>query len=118
MLTEILLRRHAAYLARRYLTPKASSAYSHPQPDTKARYLLHIHIPFCEELCPFCSFLRVNFEPSLAKAYFDALKKEIDAYHNLGYSFNSIYVGGGTPTIMPDKLADIVSHAKSLWPLR
>ncbi len=117
MLTEIFLRIHAARLTRRYLAPKGSSVYSPPQPDSKAQYLLYIHIPFCQELCPFCSFLRVKFEPSLAKAYFDALKKEIDAYHNLGYSFNSIYVGGGTPTIMPDKLADIVLHAKSLWPV-
>jgi len=117
MFTEIFLRRHVARLTRRYLTPGGSSAYSPPQPDRKAQYLLYIHIPFCEELCPFCSFLRVKFEPSLASAYFDALKKEIDAYHNLGYSFCSVYVGGGTPTIVPDKLADIVLHARSLWPI-
>ena len=117
MLTEILLRRHVARLTRRYLTPEASSAYSPPQPDAKARYLLYIHIPFCEELCPFCSFLRVKFEPSIASAYFDALKKEIETYYNLGYSFSSVYVGGGTPTIVPDKLADIVLYARSLWPI-
>ena len=117
MLTEIFLKKYATRLAHRYLTSKATAACSPPQPVRKARYLLYIHIPFCEEMCPFCSFLRVKFEPSLAKAYFDALKKEMDAYYNLGYSFSSIYVGGGTPTIVPDKLADIVLHAKSLWPI-
>ncbi len=117
MLIEIFLRRHVARLTRRYLTPEGSSAYSPPQPDRKAQYLLYIHIPFCEELCPFCSFLRVKFEPSLASDYFDALKKEIESYYNLGYSFSSVYVGGGTPTIVPDKLADIVLYARSLWPI-
>ncbi len=117
MLTEIFLRRHVARLAHRYLTSRAAAACSPPQPDRKGRYLLYIHIPFCERLCPFCSFLRVKFEPSIASAYFDALKKEIEAYYNLGYSFSSVYVGGGTPTIVPDKLADIVLYARSLWPI-
>jgi len=115
--TEILLRRYAARLAHRYLTSGAAAASSPPLPRAKSRYLLYIHIPFCLELCPFCSFLRVKFEPALASAYFDALKKELDAYHNLGYGFDSIYVGGGTPTVVPDKIADIILHAKNLWPI-
>ncbi len=117
MLTEIFLKKYAARLAHHYLASRAAAACSPPQPVRKARYLLYIHIPFCEEMCPFCSFLRVKFDPSLASAYFDALKKEIDAYYNLGYSFSSVYVGGGTPTIVPDKLADIVLYARSLWPI-
>ena len=54
-------------------------------------------------------------EHDLANKYFDALKKEIQIYHDLGYSFDAIYVGGGTPTIMPDKLAEILSFTKTLW---
>lgn len=45
------------------------------------------------------------------------MKKEIEAYYDLGYSFSSVYVGGGTPTIVPDKLADIILYARSLWPI-
>lgn len=117
MFTEIFLTHYARRITRRYLAFEKVSSCSPPQPEENGRYLLYVHIPFCEELCPYCSFIRVKFEPSLASAYFDALKREIENYYNLGYHFDSIYVGGGTPTIMPDKLAGIISFAKSIWPV-
>jgi coproporphyrinogen III oxidase-like Fe-S oxidoreductase len=46
------------------------------------------------------------------------LKKEINTYFSLGYQFDSVYVGGGTPTIWPEKLVEIISLATSLWPIR
>ncbi|MBA4418654.1 MAG: coproporphyrinogen III oxidase [Syntrophus sp. (in: bacteria)] len=67
--------------------------------------LLYMHVPFCEELCPYCSFNRVVFQEGLARAYFDALRKEIILYKELGYRFNALYVGGGTPTVLMDELA-------------
>jgi len=85
---------------------------------TAQPYLLYIHIPFCEELCPYCSFVRIEFEQSLATRYFDALRKEIEMYYKMGYSFDSIYIGGGTPTIAVDELSRTVSLAKSLWPIK
>jgi len=54
----------------------------------------------------------------MASRYFEVLKKEIESYFSLGYQFDSIYVGGGTPTIWPEKLVEIISLAKSLWPIR
>ncbi len=117
MIIETFLRHHAECLTRRYLAFEKYSHCSPPQPKPNSRYLLDIHIPFCEELCPYCSFVSVKFEPSLASAYFDALKKEINIYHNLGYCFDSVYVGGGTPTIMPDRLGQIISFVKNTWPI-
>ena len=87
-------------------------------PDPSKTYLLYIHIPFCDQLCPYCSFVRIKFEPALAARYFEVLKKEIQTYHSLGYQFDSIYVGGGTPTIWPEKLVEILAMARSLWPIR
>jgi len=87
-------------------------------PEKSKRYLLYIHIPFCDDLCPYCSFVRIKFDPALAARYFEVLKKEIESYYSLGYQFDSIYVGGGTPTIWPEKLLEILSMAKSLWPIR
>ena len=69
---------------------------------------LYIHVPFCEELCPYCSFNRVEFQPGLAKRYFDALRKEILMYRDLGYNFKALYVGGGTPTISIEELASTI----------
>ena len=43
----------------------------------KEPLLLYVHIPFCEELCPYCSFFKVKFNKNLAYSYFNSLEKEI-----------------------------------------
>ena len=106
MLLEKLLTTCTEHLTRRYLTFKDCSPGLPPKPDKNKSYMLYVHIPFCEELCPYCSFVRVKFEPSLACRYFDALEKEIGLYLEAGYCFDSIHIGGGTPTVMPDRLAE------------
>jgi len=65
---------------------------------------LYVHVPFCEVLCPFCSFHRVRFNASKTKRYFDALRREIARYHEAGFRFRDVYVGGGTPTVDVDEL--------------
>ena len=73
-------------------------------PAGQQRCLLYVHIPFCESLCPYCSFHRFVFDEQLAKNYFDALMREISMYRDRGYRFTGMYVGGGTPTIMLEPL--------------
>ncbi|MCX8109700.1 MAG: coproporphyrinogen III oxidase family protein [Syntrophorhabdaceae bacterium] len=80
--------------------------------------LLYIHIPFCEELCPYCSFNRVVFKEDLARRYFDALRKEITIYRDLNYNFEALYAGGGTPTILIDELEKTLSLARHLFHLK
>jgi coproporphyrinogen III oxidase-like Fe-S oxidoreductase len=82
--------------------------------DEKQR-LLYIHIPFCEELCPYCSFHRITFEETLAKRYFKALSREIKIYREKGYKFKGIYVGGGTPTVLIDELAETLNLAREVF---
>lgn len=85
--------------------------------DDKQR-LLYIHIPFCEELCPYCSFHRVRFEETLTRKYFRALINEIKLYREKNYSFTGIYAGGGTPTVMLDELANLLQYARETFPIR
>lgn len=118
MLVENFLKFCSARSTRRYLTSSPYPSNSPPKPDKRKSYLLYIHIPFCDQICPYCSFVRVEFEKSLASRYFQALKKEIQMYHESGYRFNDVYVGGGTPTIMPDKLAAIIEYVKSISQIR
>jgi len=80
--------------------------------------LLYIHVPFCEKLCPYCSFNRVTFDENLCREYYGALRRELSLYKERGYGFEGIYVGGGTPTVMVDELAATLHHAKSLYPIR
>jgi coproporphyrinogen III oxidase-like Fe-S oxidoreductase len=118
MLIENLLRYCATRTTQHYLAFKPGLSYAPLLPDKSKKYLLYIHIPFCADLCPYCSFVRIKFEPVLAGRYFEVLKKEINTYFSLGYQFDSVYVGGGTPTIWPEKLMEILSLVKSLWPIR
>ena len=82
--------------------------------DEKQR-LLYLHIPFCEELCPYCSFHRIAFEETLTRRYFKALRREIEIYHEKGYKFSGIYVGGGTPTVLIDELAETLNLARKTF---
>jgi menaquinone C8-methyltransferase len=77
--------------------------------------LLYVHIPFCEELCPYCSFFKVKFDDNIASDYFLALEKEIISYSKMGFVFDEVYVGGGTPTVKPEHLGKIIKLIRSLW---
>ncbi|MBI4634309.1 MAG: coproporphyrinogen III oxidase family protein [Deltaproteobacteria bacterium] len=80
--------------------------------------LLYLHVPFCERLCPYCSFNRVVFDAGLCREYFQALRKEIVLYKNEGHEFSGIYVGGGTPTILINELQETLSLARQCFGIR
>lgn len=77
---------------------------------------LYVHVPFCEVLCPYCSFHRVHFDERRARRYFAALRREIRRYASDGYVFSGVYVGGGTPTVLPEELADTLGLIRELNP--
>lgn len=89
-----------------------------PEGEADRGRLLYLHIPFCESLCPYCSFNRVVFDKDLCRKYHEALRKEIQLYKNNGYDFTGIYVGGGTPTIMMDELEKTLLTAKGCFRIR
>jgi coproporphyrinogen III oxidase-like Fe-S oxidoreductase len=44
--------------------------------------------------------------------YFQALRQELALYHQAGYEFAEVYVGGGTPTVLPEQLVELLVLAK------
>ena len=86
--------------------------------NPKRGCLLYAHVPFCEKLCPYCSFCRYPFEEPRARAYFAALRKEMQMVARLGYNVESLYIGGGTPTVLVDELAKTIDLAGGLFNLR
>jgi len=60
---------------------------------------LYIHIPFCLSKCGYCSFYSIK-SVDLIPEYIAALKKEIRHYRNVFSSFDTIYIGGGTPSLL------------------
>lgn len=101
-----------------YLQFSPSSSTSIPVKKDNRPILLYLHIPFCEELCPYCSFNRIVFHEELARKYFQALRKEILMYKELGYDFKALYIGGGTPTILIDELKKTVDLLHTLYNLK
>ena len=102
----------------RLLTLEPHAAPRLPSPVPGRECLLYVHVPFCTRLCPYCSFNRFPFEESRATAYFKRLREEMRFVADQGYECGSMYVGGGTPTVMIDELCETIDLAKSLFPIR
>ena len=72
---------------------------------------LYFHIPFCRFKCPYCDFYSVKYEKELAEKYTNRLIEEIKKYNG---SFDTIYFGGGTPSIIePELLGKIITVSKN-----
>jgi len=118
MITEAFL---TAYLKRKYnktLRFDQVGEAESPRPEKGMDYLLYVHIPYCEELCPYCSFNRFPLEKPVAREYFKCLTEEIRMYADLGFDFASAYVGGGTPTVLPDEIGRLLEDLKSMFHMR
>ena len=63
---------------------------------------LYIHIPFCLSKCGYCSFYSIK-SINLIPTFLSALKQEMEFYGNHFQSFNTIYIGGGTPSLLTAK---------------
>lgn len=71
---------------------------------------LYIHIPFCISKCAYCDFFSRAFT-SVSDDYVQALCNEIDYRLRNGKSPETIYIGGGTPSLLSKKqLKKIVNH--------
>ena len=70
---------------------------------------LYIHIPFCISKCHYCDFYSSTSTPSIPD-FLSALFKEMELYHNRFDVFNTLYIGGGTPSLLsPKQLKDILA---------
>lgn len=65
---------------------------------------IYIHIPFCEEKCFYCNFVSFCKNEKEQEKYIRYLLKEIDMYDLNSYLVTSIFIGGGTPTIISGQL--------------
>lgn len=67
---------------------------------------IYIHIPFCLSKCKYCSFISFN-KLNLLEQYINSLKKEITENYK-GEDLETIYFGGGTPSLVPTELLEQV----------
>lgn len=76
---------------------------------------LYVHIPFCIRKCPYCDFYSTT-ELSLIEAFIDALIREMQLTRNDVLHFDTLYIGGGTPSILAAKsIRRIIEIARDTW---
>ncbi len=74
---------------------------------------LYIHIPFCRKICTYCDFAKEVATSSKQTAYIERLLKEMDYYQNELKDVTTLYIGGGTPSVLTHQaLTKIVGHLK------
>ncbi len=77
-------------------------------------FSLYISVPFCPSRCSYCSFVSQSVEKSmkLVPVYLDLLIREIvftsEITKNLGLKLETVYIGGGTPTILEPFQIDVL----------
>lgn len=118
MLSERLLTTVVHACTKQYLNLKPTDEHFVPAPKPGQPYMLYMHVPFCERLCPYCSFNRFPFAEDRARPYFENMRKEMRMLKDLGYDFDSAYIGGGTPTIMLDELCETIDLARELFNIK
>jgi oxygen-independent coproporphyrinogen-3 oxidase len=77
---------------------------------------LYVHVPFCSAICNYCNFNRGLFDGDLKLRYVDALCAEISRAGGAGEAADTIFFGGGTPSLLePNEIARIIAACASAF---
>lgn len=77
---------------------------------------LYIHIPFCRRKCGYCDFYSRPYRPDLAEALVGALLSELRiVFDPSTMRVVTIFIGGGTPTSLPDDLLARILVELNAW---
>jgi oxygen-independent coproporphyrinogen-3 oxidase len=80
---------------------------------------IYVHWPFCKAKCPYCDFnSHVRHEPVDALSFADALARELAWFgaRTHGHRVDSIFFGGGTPSLMPPEAVErVLDKIADLW---
>ncbi len=73
---------------------------------------LYIHVPFCLHKCPYCDFYSIT-DRSLIPDFVDALVCEMQLRRSLPLTFDTLYLGGGTPSCLAAR--DVERIVNAAW---
>ncbi len=62
--------------------------------------MLYLHLPFCKAKCAYCAFCSGNYPLQTQQAYVSKLIAML-RHHGRGKRFETVYIGGGTPGVLP-----------------
>ncbi|MCQ2456834.1 MAG: radical SAM family heme chaperone HemW [Clostridia bacterium] len=87
--------------------------------NEKKRLGLYIHIPFCRSKCAYCDFnSAVPGSEELMSRYVSALISHMESYKDGAkeYSPDTVFIGGGTPTVLPTgELARLIKAIRRIF---
>jgi len=105
-------RRHFVGTGQRWVFAPPAPDWSPPR---IARTALYLHVPFCRNLCPYCPYTKVPYDATLVAPYTRGALAEVDRWADaIGPAeVASIYIGGGTPTLALDSVAEILARVRA-----
>ncbi len=85
-----------------------------PGPASSERAGLYLHVPFCTSICPYCDFAVLIAGEERRREYLTRMATEAELYRGCGLVFDTVYVGGGTPsTLSGDQLGGLLEQVRS-----
>lgn len=76
---------------------------------------IYVHVPFCLRKCPYCDFYSVAYIKEIAESYVMALCSHIDTYGQYNVKADTVYLGGGTPSLLTanqiDRVLSAINHS-------
>ncbi|MDW7759427.1 MAG: radical SAM family heme chaperone HemW [Acidobacteriota bacterium] len=80
---------------------------------------LYVHVPFCSAKCRYCHFFSVPWDPAAVETWKKGIALEAEAAAVDGCVFDSLYIGGGTPSLLsPDDLIHMTDSLRKRLNLR
>lgn len=79
---------------------------------------VYVHWPYCARICPYCDFNVFKNRPVDAAAWESALTRDLEAYaqRTTGRKLQSLYFGGGTPSLAPlSVIESVIESCDRLW---
>ncbi|MFC1798420.1 radical SAM family heme chaperone HemW [Thermodesulfobacteriota bacterium] len=87
-----------------------------PIPTNRTNHAgLYLHIPFCLQKCPYCDFYSVT-DKDLIEPFVSALVQEAVLSDSRGFRFDTVYLGGGTPSVLSlDAVARLIDTTLTVF---
>jgi oxygen-independent coproporphyrinogen III oxidase len=84
--------------------------------DPVEPFALYVHVPWCRHVCPYCDFNVYAAAEAPVRPFVASVAAEVAAYAArqpwAGRSLQSVYLGGGTPSLMPaGAVAEVLAAA-------
>jgi len=106
----------APFIDRQFHPAGESQVFGEDSLPSEQELSLYLHIPFCRHICDFCSFPREIAHIATVRSYVEALAIQTQRFAScLSNPVESVYFGGGTPSILLPEQLSLLMNAVSLF---